>query len=98
MRRVKTIYALRLLSSPLVLAPVLFLVSLWGVGREVWVARILENLSMVHSPEAISTFAFMAFLNTGIAVQALTVAVALSSIWFMYGIRGSFESRRQLAW
>ncbi len=95
MRRIRIIYALRLLSSPLVLAPALFLVALWGVGREVWVAHVLQNLSLVHTPEGLTAFALSAFLNTRVAVQALTLAVAFAGAWFLYGLKEALGGNKQ---
>lgn len=94
MRRVRIIYALRLAGSPFVLAPTLFVLSLWGVGREVWVAHVLQNLSMVHTPEGLAAFAFSAFFNTRAIVQVLTLGVACAMVWFAYGLQEVIAGKR----
>ena len=97
MRRVRVIYAMRLLTSPLILAPSLFLVALWGVGREVWVAHVLQNLSFVHSPESFLTFVVSAFINTRFIVQVVTILMAGASVWFLYGIQRLLTNSYRLA-
>lgn len=97
MRRVRTIYTLRLLASPLVLAPSLFVVSLFAVGREVWVARVLENLSSITTPGALGHFFVAAYLNTGAAVQVLMLVLAFAGVWFSYGIYKLLDQRDSFA-
>ena len=87
MKRVHRIHTLRLLFSPLPTSVVLFAISLSVFGREVWVAHVLQNISTVHTPEALLTFCVSAFLNTRFVVQVVTILMAGAGIWFAYGIK-----------
>ena len=87
MRRVHTIHALRLIVSPLPSSVVLFGISLAIFGREVWVAHVLQNLAVVHTPESLLAFAVSAFVNTDFVVQVVTILMAGAAVWFVYGIQ-----------
>lgn len=81
MRRVRLIRILGLIISTGVFAALAFAIALWGIGREVWVARVFEN--MPH--EGVATFAtfwFAAFLHTRVIVQILLLAT-LTSLFFL---------------
>lgn len=70
MRRVRIMRALRLVFSNGSIAAVVCLLALWGLGREVWVAQVLQN-----APKDISAairFFIYAFDHTRFAVQFLT--------------------------
>ena len=84
MRRVRIVHALRPLFSSTVYAGLLFIVSVWGIGREVWVAHVISNLTVIQSPEALGTFFVTAFLNTGFIVQVLTVLAGGALVWLVY--------------
>ena len=43
MRRVRLIRILALVISTAALATLTFIAAMWGIGREVWVARVFEN-------------------------------------------------------
>jgi hypothetical protein len=79
MRRVRLIRILRLIISTVVLASLTGIVALWGIGREVWVARVFENAPA----ESGNLFAFYwyAFLHTRFIVQALSVLTLASFIF-----------------
>jgi hypothetical protein len=58
---------------------VVAVLALYGIGKEVWVARVVEN-----APESVSLlpqFYFAAFLHTHVAVQILSLAVIVSVIY-----------------
>lgn len=80
MRRVRTVHMLRPFVSGTTLALALALFALWGIGREVWVARVFENAptDLLLAPR----FFADAFLNTQIAVQALSLAAFGGIVWF----------------
>ncbi len=72
MRRVKRIRVLRAVFSGTTLAALVFVAALWGIGREVWVAKVFEN-----GPQTFVGHAFYlvyAFEHTRFVVQALTLA------------------------
>lgn len=77
MRRVRIMYAIRA-SAPVLAASFLFVLALWGIGREVWVAKVFEN--MASSADVLS-FLLDAFVHTDIAVQALSILALGAFIW-----------------
>ena len=80
MSRVRTVHAVRPLLSGAMLALALVSLSLWGIGREVWVAKVLENAPH-QSLAAAGHFLIVAFLNTRFAVQALIALTLAATVW-----------------
>ncbi|MBI3572498.1 hypothetical protein HY091_03140 [Candidatus Kaiserbacteria bacterium] len=71
MRRIYIIAALRPILSGAVVATVLALLALWGIGREVWVAKVFAN-----GPQDFvghSLYLLYAFEHTRLVVQALSL-------------------------
>lgn len=84
MRRVHLIRILKLVISTAVLAVLTFVTALWSIGREVWVARVFENM-----PTAISdlpAFYLQAFLHTHFVVQVLTMLTLVSLVYLVVEI------------
>ena len=79
MRRVHLIRILQLVISTVVLALLTAVATLWGIGREVWVARVLENAPL-HI-EDLPNFYIAAFLHTHLIVQVLTVLTLASLLY-----------------
>ena len=79
MRRVHLIRILQLVISTAVLAILTFVAALWGIGREVWVARVFENAPA--DPWRLLAFYFDAFVHTRLIVQALSVITLVSFIF-----------------
>ncbi len=79
MRRVHTIHALRPFVSGGALAVLVAALALYGIGREVWVARVFENAP--HSFALLPTFYLAAFENTRLIVQAFTLVTLASVIY-----------------
>jgi hypothetical protein len=81
MRRVRLIRILALIISTATLAVLTSIVSLWGIGREVWVARVIENAptDLARFP----VFFFAAFGNTSLLVQALVVLTLISLLFLI---------------
>lgn len=79
MRRVRLIRILALVISTGTLAVLTFILALWGIGKEVWVARVFQNAptDFVNLPN----FLIAAFGNTRFVVQILAV---LSFASFIY--------------
>lgn len=79
MRRVRIIRVLRFFISNRAFAVLVFAVALWGIGREVWVARVLENAptNLVD----LLRFYLIAFIHTDIIVQTLFVLSFVSVIY-----------------
>lgn len=82
MQRVHLIRALRFAVSGGVLSTLVSAVALLGIGREVWVGRVLHNAppQLLYIPQ----FYFEAFLHTRFVVQALVVLVLASLIYVAY--------------
>jgi len=80
MRRVHLIRILRLIISTVVLAVLTAVAALWGIGREVWVARVFENAP--SDVNGLLQFYTVAFAHTHIIVQALTL-LTLASLIFL---------------
>lgn len=81
MRRIHLIRVLRLIISTVVLAILSFVAALWGIGKEVWVARILENAPRDFA--GLLHFYIVAFLHTHIIVQMLTVLTLGSFLYLI---------------
>ncbi|HEY4522882.1 MAG TPA: hypothetical protein VJK73_00740 [Candidatus Paceibacterota bacterium] len=90
MRRVRTIRLVRPIFSMGALAFVIFILALWGIGREVWVARVFENAP--GSLALLPGFYFAAFENTRLAVQLLTLATVGSLIYLARATAGLVSS------
>jgi hypothetical protein len=82
MRRVRLIRILALIISTAMFAVLTFIAALWGIGREVWVARVLENMPSTSDFGALMSFLLAAFLHTRLIVQVLAV-LTLTSLLFL---------------
>lgn len=80
MRRVHIIRILKLVISTVVLAVLTSIAALWGIGREVWVASVLQNAP--HSIFDLPRFYFESFMHTRFIVQVLSV-LTLTSLLFL---------------
>ena len=83
MRRVHTIRVIRPLLSNAALASALFLVSVVGIGREVWVARVFQNMPSMGNALAVAQFFLSAFINTRTIVQATILVAGIAFVWLM---------------
>ena len=81
LRRARFIRTLRPLLSGTVLGSVAVIVTLYALGREVWVARVLENIPLQAGIVAVARFFEIALLNTSFAVQVLLVLLIAGIIW-----------------
>ncbi len=86
MRRVRTIHALRASATSVGVSILILAVSLYFIGREVWVARVFENMPNVEHVSALFSFFSSAFLTTEFAVQVLVVLMLLAIAWLVRGI------------
>lgn len=80
MRRVRFVHAVRPFMSNAAGAVALLGISLYMLGREVFVAQVFRNMPSAD-PAAVLRFAEAAFLNTTFFVQALTVLAGLAGLW-----------------
>jgi len=81
MRRVRIIRASRMVLSLETGALALTMLALYGIGREVWVARVFENAPSLADFTAFSHFWVSAFLDTRLPVQLLSLVVLVSAIY-----------------
>ncbi len=81
MRRVRIIRILGFIISTTVLAVLTLVATLWGIGREVWVARVFQNApaDILHLPN----FFVAAFTHTRFIVQALAVLTFVSLVFLI---------------
>ncbi len=89
MRRVHTISVLRPFLSNAALAFVVLALALWGIGREVWVAKVFANGPQDFFGHA--QYMLYAFDHTRLVVQALSLIVLLAVVYL------ARESARVLA-
>lgn len=80
MRRVHLIRILYLIISTGVLAALTLVLALWGVGKEVWVARVFENAPA--NIEDLPNFYIAAFVHARFIVQVLTL-LTFASLLFL---------------
>ena len=83
MTRVYSIHTLQMLFSTTVFSVAIFLVALWGIGREVWVSRVLQNMPSLTNVSAVAHFYLAAFMGTRFIVQVLAVVTVGAFIWFV---------------
>ena len=79
MRRVHLIRVLRVIISGGVFAALLSILMLWGIGREVWVARVLQNAPA--NPLDLARFYVAAFIHTDLLVQVLIVLALFALLY-----------------
>jgi hypothetical protein len=79
MQRVHLIRALRFAVSSGALSMIVSLLGLWGIGREVWIARVLQNAptNLFDLPQ----FYIGAFLHTNFIVQACVVLTVIALLY-----------------
>ncbi len=79
MQRVHLIHALRFAISSSVFSTLISLLALWGIGRQVWVAHVLQNAPA--NPLDLLRFYLVAFVHTSLVVQVLVVLVTVSFLY-----------------
>jgi len=79
MRRVRRISILRIVISGAVFAVTLGLLALYGLGREVWVARVFTNGPQGFLGHLL--YLLYAFEHTRFVVQVLAVICAISILY-----------------
>ncbi len=80
MRRIYIIRVLKPIISSSALAAAVCVLALWGIGREVWVARVFEN-----GPQNFIGHSFYlayAFEHTRLIVQSLVI-ITLASLLYL---------------
>lgn len=90
MRRVRLIRLLALVVSTATLAALTFTAALWGIGREVWVARILQNAPADFA--SVPSFYIAAFIHTNFLIQVLTLLTLTSLVFLVREIARAVSS------
>jgi hypothetical protein len=80
MRRVRTVHSMRPFVSGAGVAALVVLFALWGIGREVWVAKVFENAPH-QDLIAAGRFFLSAVMGTRLIVQALIAAALAATIY-----------------
>jgi hypothetical protein len=100
MGRAKRIRVARAIVSSEALALIVAVAALWGIGREVWVARVFQNAPRfapsVAQLSAVAHFWLAAFANTRSVVQVLALA-ALAAVIYLAREAARTLSRPHLA-
>jgi hypothetical protein len=86
MRRVHTIHFLQSPVTTVVFAGILFILTAWGIGREVWVAHVLHNMPSLTDWDAVLRFYLAAFMDTRFIVQALSIVALGAFVWLVVNI------------
>jgi len=89
MSRVRTIHALQMVFNTTVASIGIFILALYGIGREVWVSRVLQNMpSPMNAANfgAVLHFYMSAFMDTRHIVQFLSIVALVAVIWLVYNI------------
>jgi hypothetical protein len=84
MQRVHLIRALRIAISSGALSSLVSVLALWGIGREVWIARVFENAP--SGPLELVLFYAAAFLNTHLSVQLLILVLIGALVYVAWEI------------
>ncbi len=94
MRRVRIIHTLRPLLSGTALGSSLVLLAAWGIGREVWVAHVIQNMPALTDVTALEHFMVAAFVNTRFVVQLLTLGAAAALVYTATDFVRSLQAQR----
>lgn len=78
MRRVRIINSVRPFMSMTALSVVVLFVSLYELGRFVFVAQVYRNMPAVENVSALFQFFVAAFLNTEFVVQIFSILVIVA--------------------
>ena len=97
MLRVRTVHATRRIFSNTTLSAIVFVLALWGIGREVWVARVFQNAPSLTNIAAATRFFLYAFLDTRFIVQTLTIFAVGALVWLAYQAMHSLRDMRSLS-
>lgn len=83
MRRVRIMHATRTF-APVFGAGVLFMLAAWEIGREVWVAKVFENMPSFADVPAVLNFVGNAFVHTEAVVQILFILALGALVWLAH--------------
>lgn len=96
LRRVRIIHAVRT-HAPIAGAATLFVLSLWGIGREVWVAKVFANMPSLSDVPGVLSFYAGAFMGTEAPVQLLVAASLGALLWLAAAIGKNLRDLPRMA-
>lgn len=96
MRRIRTVHAMRMY-APIISGFAVFALALYGIGREVWVAKVFENVRAVAHAGDAARYIADAFIHTDTVVQALSILALAAFVWFVTGIIRNLQSFTRFA-
>jgi hypothetical protein len=94
MRRVRTIHRVRPFTSGTALAFALLGVSLYAIGRFVFVAQVFRNMPAIEDVGAVVRFFVGAFAHTDLVVQVLTLLTVTAAVRMVRDIGRVFMQAR----
>jgi hypothetical protein len=65
--------------------------ALWGIGREVWVARVFHNAPSIAHVSAAAHFWLAALANTRVVVQMLILTILIAAVYIIRFIAHSLD-------
>jgi len=83
MRRVRIMHAVHTF-APMFVASLLFMAAVWELGREVWVAKVFENMPSFADVPATLNFFADAFVNTEVVVQIFSILALATLVWLAH--------------
>ena len=83
MRRIYIVSYLRTILSPFAIKLYSLAIILWAIGRQVFVAKFVDNIYGLSAPIENFSFLARAFTNTELTVQALVLALFVLGLWLL---------------
>lgn len=98
MANVLVIYLARKATGPTALKCYTLLLSLWGMGRLVWVSKVVENFSIVAESGvlAVGNFMLVAVEHAHISVQLTLAVFVLAGVWLLLDLASAAAPRARL--
>lgn len=99
MASVGVIYIAHAITGITALKVYALILSVWGIGRLVWVSRVFDNFFMVekHGLGAISNYLLVALEHTNIAVQLTLFVAALAFVSLLVDFVRAVSAEHSLA-
>lgn len=99
MASVLVIYLARKATGPTALKCYALVLSLWGMGRLVWVSKVVENFSTVAQSGVLSVgnFVLVAVEHAHISVQLMLAVILVAGVWLLLDLARAVTPRARLA-
>jgi hypothetical protein len=85
MASVAVIYAARKASGPTALKLYTLMLSIWGIGKLVWVSKVFENFLVAGKSgmTALSNYLLVALEHAHISVQLTLAVFIIAGVWLL---------------